>query len=105
MESDINEILNIIKRKKQFQQYFKDGDNILTNKQLISNKFNSYFTNIEPTLSSQIKVPQNKTLKSFLTQKYNINFSFQSIDEETVSQMINKLSPTPFLVIIGCQQN
>ncbi len=89
----INEILNKSKRKKHFTQYYKDGDNLFTNKQLISNKVNSFFTNIGPTLSSQIKVPQNKTFKSYLTQIYNINFSFQSIDEETVSQMINKLSP------------
>ncbi len=72
----INERLNKTKMKNHFPQYFKDGDNFLTNKQLLSNKFNSIFTNIGPTLSSQIKVPQNKTFKSFLTQKYNINFSF-----------------------------
>ncbi len=65
----INEILNKTKRKKHFPQYFKDGDNLLTNKQLISDKFNSFFTNIRLTLSSQIKVPQNKTFRSFLLQK------------------------------------
>ncbi len=80
----INEILSKTKRKKHFPLYFKDGDNILTNKDLISNKFNSFFTNIGPTLSNQINIPQNKTFKSFLTEKHNINFSFQSIDEETV---------------------
>ncbi len=72
----LNDILNKTKRKKHFRQYFKYGDIILTNKQLISNKFNSFFTNIGSTQSSQIKVPQNKTLKSFLTQKYNNNFFF-----------------------------
>ncbi len=32
----INEILNQTKRKKHFPQYFKDSNNLLTNKQLIS---------------------------------------------------------------------
>ncbi len=50
----INEILNKTKRKKHFPQYFKDGDNLLTSKQLISNKLYSLFTNIGRTLSSQI---------------------------------------------------
>ncbi len=70
----INEILNTTERKKHFPQYYKDGDNLLTNKQLISNEFNSFFTNIGPTLSSQIKVPQNKTFKSFLTQNTTLIF-------------------------------
>ncbi len=40
----INEILSRTKRKKSFPLFFKDGDNIVTNKELIANKFNSFFT-------------------------------------------------------------
>ncbi len=73
--------------------FFKDGDNIVTNKELIANKFNSFFTNIGTTLSQQIKSPKNKSFKSYLTKNYNNTFTFQSTSEETIGQIINKLAP------------
>ncbi len=65
----INEILSRTKRKKSFPLFFKDGDNIVTNKELIANKFNSFLTNIGTTLSQQIKSHKNKSFKSYLTKK------------------------------------
>ncbi len=89
----INEILSRTKRRKTFPLFFKDGDNIVTNKELIANKFNSIFTNIGTTLSQQIKAPQNKSFKSNLTKKYNNTLTFQSTSEETIGQIIDKLAP------------
>ncbi len=66
---------------------------LLQNKELIANKFNSFFTNIGTTLSQQIKSPQNKSFKSYLIKKYNNTFTFQSTSEETIGQIIDKLAP------------
>ncbi len=33
--------------------FIKDGDNIITNKLTIANKFNSFFTNVEANLSNE----------------------------------------------------
>ena len=42
-------------RNPRFQGWFKIGDNLLTtDNELISNKFNDFFINIEPTLAKSI---------------------------------------------------
>ncbi len=64
---DINEIISRTKRKKSFPLFFKDGDNIVTNKELIANKFNSFFSNIGTTLSQQTKSPKINHLKMLLS--------------------------------------
>ncbi len=69
--------------------FFKDGDHILTNKELIVNKLNSFFTNIGKTFSHQIKSNKNKSFKNYLTKKYNNTFTFQST--ETIGQIIDKI--------------
>ncbi len=89
----INDILNKTKRKKAFSQFFRDGENMITNKYVIVNKFNTFFTNIGPNLSKLIKSPSNKNFRNYLTQNFNINFSFQNINEETISQIIDKFPP------------
>ncbi len=65
----INDILNKAKRKKNILQLFKDGNNVITNQLVIADKFNSFFTNIGPTLSQKIKAPENKILQTYLTKK------------------------------------
>ena len=57
----------------------------------ITNKFNDFFTNIGSNLSKQIEMPKNKTYKLYLHKKYNNNFNFQNVDEETVATIIDKL--------------
>ncbi len=49
----------------------KDGDAFLTDQTEITNKFNSFFTNISFNLSNQIKIPKNKSFRSYLTYNYN----------------------------------
>ncbi len=38
----------------------RDGDNIITDQSVITNKFNTFFTNIGVNLSRKIKMPINK---------------------------------------------
>lgn len=89
----INDILNKTKKKRSFPQFFRDGQNVITNKLIIANKFNMFFTNIGPNLSNLINAPNNKSFKTYLTQKYNNDFSFQNVNEETISLIIDKLAP------------
>ncbi len=89
----INDILNKIKRKKSFPYFFKEGEIISTNKSIITNQFNSFFTNIGLNLSAKINIPRNKNFQNYLTHKYNHNFHFQNINEKMISSIIDKLVP------------
>ncbi len=86
----INDILNKIKHKKSFPH---GGEIISTNKSIITNKFNSFFTNIGLNLSAKINMPRNKNFQNYLTHKYNDNFHFQKINEEIITSIIDKLAP------------
>ncbi len=67
----INEILNRTKRKKTFPSFFRDGDDIITNKMNIANKFNSFFINVGKNLSNTINLPIGKSFKDYLKNKHN----------------------------------
>ncbi len=88
----INYILNTTKRKKNISQFFKDGNNVIRNKWVIADKFNSFFTNIGPTLSQKIKAPKNKTLQTYLTKTHNLNYIFHNVNEDEINQIIDKLA-------------
>ena len=89
----INGILNKTKKKRNFPLFFKDGDNIIHDKQTITNKFNTFFSNIGPNLSAQINMPMNKTFHSYLTGIHNNTFQFKNINEEITLSIIDKLAP------------
>ncbi len=65
----MNEILNRIKRKKSFPCFFKDGNNIISNKMNIANRFNSFFTNVGKKLNNAINMPHNKSFNDYLKKK------------------------------------
>ncbi len=88
-----NEILNRTKGKKSIPCFFKDGNNIISNKMNIANRFNSFFTNVGKNLNNAINMPHNKSFNDYLKKRYNPKLTFQNIDEENVSELINKLSP------------
>ncbi len=88
----INGILNKTKRKRSFPLFFRDGDNITTDQSVITNKFNTFFTNISLDLFCKIKMPQNKYFHNYLTQNYNHTFNFQTIDDKITMSIINKLA-------------
>ncbi len=89
----INGILNKTKRKRNFPCFFRDGDKILNDKRVITNKFNKYFANVGFNLSENIKMPRNKTFHNYLKHKYCNNFQFKNINEEIVLSIIDKLAP------------
>ena len=89
----INAILNITKRKKKCPHYFKDGNNVVTDKLKLANHFNSFFTKIGPNLSNLINIPTNKTFKTFLNSRISHSFNFKNINDNLINEIIDKLSP------------
>ena len=64
-------------------------NNILNeNREVIAKSFNKYFVNIGPDLASNIKEPYMK----FLNNPTSSRFSFEHVDENTVSKIIDHLS-------------
>ena len=64
-------------------------DNILNeNREVIAKSFNKYFVNIGPDLASNIKEPYMK----FLNKPISSRFSFEHVDENTVTKIIDHLS-------------
>ncbi len=94
LTESVDEWTNKTKRKKNFPTFFKDNENIIHDKNVITNKFNTYFANIGLSLSEKINMPQNKTFHHYLTHNHNKNtFNFQNINEEHTVSIIDKFAP------------
>ena len=64
---------------------------IHTDKQIIANKFNLFFTNIAQTLARDIKYDGTKHFKYYLNKHINAVFNFENVDEDTVRKTIQTL--------------
>ena len=84
----INELFNKCNKKK-FQSYFIINGDKIDNKEDIANNFNSFFQNIGPTLSANIPLHKNITIKIFFKEKIAFSFQFSLLAQETVSKIIN----------------
>lgn len=88
----IKNILNRSQDKREFPTYMQIGNNRVTDKHVIVEKFNSYFTNTASTLSS--KIPPSNSIPKFneyLKLPCNENFQFRNITAEEVLKIINNL--------------
>ena len=55
----------------------------------IANEFNKFFTEIGPSLASEIKpINSNLLVQSFLLSNIESNFSFSNVTENTIRQII-----------------
>ena len=89
--STINDILNKTKKKKDFPEFFKDGNILINDRLTIANKFNVFFTNIGPNLASEINTPNHKHFKDYLNSPPKCTFQFQLIDETLTESLFDKL--------------
>ncbi len=90
----INGILSKTKRKHKFPNIFIENGTPVADTLNIANQFNTFFfTNISPSLSKKINMPQNKTYKDYLLNKYTTKLKFDIINTDVVSNIIDKLSP------------
>jgi hypothetical protein len=101
----INGILSKTKRKNKFPNIFKENGIPITDTLDIANKFNNFFINIGPSLSKKINMPQNKTYKDYLLHKYTTKLKFHIINEDVVSNIIDKLNPKNSFGFDGISMN
>ena len=91
--SKINEVLCRKSKKAEMPEYFLDGNKVLTKSLDIADCFNKFFANVGPTLANSIEGPMGQSYKDFLKTKIESNFSFNTIDNSHVLNLINKLKP------------
>ena len=72
-------------------EFFKLDEKTITDKIDIANQCNTFFTNIGPSLTSNITTAGNKTYKSFLNEPSAHEFTFNEITEVDVLNIIDKL--------------
>ena len=84
----INETLNRNLRKQSTYEFLVD-DQMISNPMTIANKFNEYFAHIGSTLAD--KIPAAPHFNNYLNNPVETKFSFQTITENKVSNIINKL--------------
>ena len=85
----IKNMINKNKQNKPFNQFLVNG--ILTeNPKIIANKFNDFFTNIGPTLASQI--PQtNTSFRNFFKEENMQSIFLKPVDTNEVIKIISSL--------------
>jgi hypothetical protein len=60
---------------------------------IVVNKFNSFFTEIGPTLANSIDMPNGKSFEDYLRNHTDKSFVFTSVTEKDVTEAINDLKP------------
>ena len=87
----INTLLGRKRKNSDFPTHFIDNGRIVKDDKEIAEAFNNFFTNIGPILAKDIKPTTSQTYKSFLTEKIQSNFDFNTVDTEQVKKIISKL--------------
>ena len=90
------QLKQLLKKQKtggKLPDYFKIDGNIVNDKHVIANKFNTFFfTNIGPTLASQINVEGIQSYAGYLKHPCCNTFSFKPIDVSTTINIIDNLN-------------
>ena len=85
-------MLNKAKNKVKIPDHFKLDGKKIYDKQETANKFNSFFTNIGPSLANNIKKVPNKRFSDYLTLTPEVNLSFKPFTETVVDKIITNLN-------------
>ena len=64
-----------------------------SDKDLIANKFNEYFTQIGPLLAGIIDVAHNRSYESYLGNPCELEFNFTRTTPEEIVEIIGKIKP------------
>ena len=79
--SAINEMLCKKRKKVNFPE-IKIDNTVVTGTTSIANKFNFFFTNIEPNLAKEICVPPRNNFKNYLLNQNDNNSTFKLMGED-----------------------
>ena len=86
----INGIINKSNHSHSIPDFFIDNNEIITDKQFIANRFNSFFTKIGPEIALNIEDNSSNKFSDFLIDKPDCTFNFQEVNENTVVKIIDK---------------
>ena len=77
--------------QKCFPIHFEENVNQISDKQIIADTFNNYFTNIAQTIVNEIKYESTKDFNDFLNRKIHPTFKINSVDQEAVKKIMYNL--------------
>ena len=89
----IKGILNRTQPSTNFPEYFNINGQKITDKKVISNEFNSFFTNIGANITANLSMSNSDLFKGYLCQPTDRDFRFAPVSEEDVIKIIHNLKP------------
>ena len=85
--------MNIKKSKVEFPTYFLNNGKYVCGVKNIADKFNVYFTEIGPSLASEIDVSNKSPFNTYLTSPCTSSFYFQYTNPSGILKIIQGLKP------------
>ena len=89
----IKRILNRTQPSTNFPEYCNINGQKITDKKVISNEFNSFFTNIGANITANLSMSNSDLFKGYLCQPTDRDFRFAPVSEEDVIQIMHNLKP------------
>ena len=80
------------KQKSELPESFNLNNTVVTDKSIIANEFNRFFTHIGPELASEIP-HQDGNFMDYLNQPRDNVFNFATVTESVVNKIIDNLQP------------
>ena len=90
--TSIKNVLNQGKGNDKFPNVFLIENKLCSDKELIANTFNEYFTQIGPRLAANIDVANKRSYESYLGNPCEGEFNFTRTSEE-IMEIISKMKP------------
>ena len=91
--TSIKNVLNQGKGKYKFPNVFLIENKMCSDKDLIANTFNEYFTQIGPRLAANIDVANKRSYESYLGNPCEVEFNFTRTTPEEIMEIISKMKP------------
>ena len=87
----IKDILNSTKKKNNYPEAFWINGELISDKVVLANQLNLYFSNIGSNLASQIVASDQKSYTDYLQSPCNIAFNFKEITVQYTMEIIDSL--------------
>ena len=92
--------MNKKKSKVEFPTYFLNNGKYVCGAENIADKFNEYFTEIGPSLASEIDVSNKSPFNTYLTSPCMSSLYFQYTNPSGILKIIQGLKPKQVRVMI-----
>ena len=96
--------MNKKKSKVEFPTYFLNNGKYVCGAKNIADKFNQYFTEIGPSLASEIDVSNKSPFNTYLTSPCTSSFYFRYTNPSGILKIIQGLKPKSRVMIIYRQK-